>query len=113
MLTENGLLGSTEPKVSPSQVSGFDVFSVSESTRKFQMDLNSSISMFFLQKLFQRFDHPSGMPLIDVVTKVKPTILLGLTGQPGVFTEEAVRTMAKHTERPVIFPMSNPTSRAE
>ncbi len=53
------------------------------------------------------------MPLIDVVTKVKHTILLGLTGQPGVFTEEAIRMMAAHAERPVIFPMSNPTSRAE
>jgi malate dehydrogenase (oxaloacetate-decarboxylating) len=39
--------------------------------------------------------------------------LIGVSGQPGAFTEEAIRTMSKHTERPVIFPLSNPTSRSE
>jgi len=51
--------------------------------------------------------------LVDLVNEVKPTILLGLSGQGGIFTEEIVRAMAKHVERPVIFPMSNPTSKAE
>jgi malate dehydrogenase (oxaloacetate-decarboxylating) len=44
---------------------------------------------------------------------VKPAVLIGVSGQAGVFTEEAVREMAKHTSRPVIFPLSNPTSRSE
>jgi malate dehydrogenase (oxaloacetate-decarboxylating) len=51
--------------------------------------------------------------LIDVVRNVKPTVLIGVSGQAGAFTEEAVREMAKHTPRPVIFPLSNPTSRSE
>ncbi len=51
--------------------------------------------------------------LLDVVRNAKPTVLIGVSGQPGAFTEEMVRAMAKVTVRPVIFPLSNPTSRAE
>ncbi|MBV8683372.1 MAG: NAD-dependent malic enzyme [Caulobacteraceae bacterium] len=48
-----------------------------------------------------------------VVTKAHPTVLIGVSGQAGAFTETAIREMAKHVQRPVIFPLSNPTSRAE
>ncbi len=51
--------------------------------------------------------------LLDVVRNAKATVLIGVSGQPGAFTENVVREMAKHTDRPVIFPLSNPTSRAE
>lgn len=51
--------------------------------------------------------------LLDVVRNAKATVLLGVSGQPGAFTENIVREMAKHTERPIIFPLSNPTSRTE
>jgi malate dehydrogenase (oxaloacetate-decarboxylating) len=51
--------------------------------------------------------------LLDVVRNVKPTVLIGVSGQPGTFTEQVVREMAKYTSRPVIFPLSNPTSRSE
>ena len=50
---------------------------------------------------------------IDVIREAKPTILIGLTGHPGSFPEEVIREMASHTERPIIFPLSNPTSRVE
>ena len=49
----------------------------------------------------------------DTVKNAKPTILVGVTGQPGVFTEPVVKEMASHCERPIIFPLSNPTSRCE
>jgi len=53
------------------------------------------------------------LDLLDVIENAKPTALIGVTGQPGVFTEEIVRGMARAAERPLIFPLSNPTSRSE
>lgn len=49
----------------------------------------------------------------DVVRNVRPTVLMGVSGQPGAFSEDIVRAMAASVERPVIFPLSNPNSRAE
>ncbi len=47
--------------------------------------------------------------LADTVKNAKPTVLIGTSTQPKAFTEEIVREMCKHTERPIIFPLSNPT----
>ena len=58
-------------------------------------------------KSTDRFD------LQAVVSKVHPTILIGTSGAAGAFTEAAIREMAAHVERPVIFPLSNPTARTE
>ncbi|MCU0490409.1 MAG: NAD-dependent malic enzyme [Chloroflexaceae bacterium] len=51
--------------------------------------------------------------LAEVVTQVCPTVLIGTAAQPGAFSEAIVRTMAAHTPHPVIFPLSNPTSKCE
>ena len=51
--------------------------------------------------------------LLDVVRNAKPSVLIGVSGQGGAFTEEVVREMAKGAARPIIFPLSNPTSRSE
>jgi malate dehydrogenase (oxaloacetate-decarboxylating) len=57
---------------------------------------------------------PNGrISLVDVVRHVRPSVLIGTSGQGGAFTEQAVREMARHAPRPVIFPLSNPTSRSE
>jgi malate dehydrogenase (oxaloacetate-decarboxylating) len=54
-----------------------------------------------------------GIRLSEVVRQVRPTMLLGLSGLTGAFTESIVRTMARYTERPIIFPLSSPSSLAE
>ncbi|MDC9596470.1 NAD-dependent malic enzyme [Xenorhabdus anantnagensis] len=53
------------------------------------------------------------LSLMDVVRNAKPTVLIGVSGQSGLFTEEIIREMHKHCERPVVMPLSNPTSRVE
>jgi malate dehydrogenase (oxaloacetate-decarboxylating) len=49
----------------------------------------------------------------DVVRNGRPSVLIGVSGQPGAFSEDVVREMATQVKRPVVFPLSNPTSRAE
>jgi malic enzyme len=51
--------------------------------------------------------------LAAVVRQLRPTVLIGVSGAPGSFTEAIVRDMAREVHRPAIFPMSNPTSQAE
>ena len=63
--------------------------------------------------LHWQLDDPSQLNFGEVIKNVQPTILIGTSAQPGAFTEEIIREMAKHVERPVIFPLSNPTSKCE
>ncbi len=56
---------------------------------------------------------PGHFTLEDVVHEVHPTVLIGTAALAGAFTERIVREMALYTERPIIFPLSNPTSKSE
>jgi malate dehydrogenase (oxaloacetate-decarboxylating) len=56
---------------------------------------------------------PGRIGLADVIANAHPTVLIGTSGQSNAFTEPAMRLMAKHMRRPVIFPLSNPTERSE
>ncbi len=60
-----------------------------------------------------RLTRPGHISLLDVARNAKPTTLIGVSGQPGAYTEDVVRSMASTVQRPVIFPLSNPTSRCE
>ena len=55
----------------------------------------------------------NSISLLDVMRQAKPGVLIGVSGQPGLFTEEIIREMAAHADQPIIFPLSNPTSRME
>ena len=74
----------------------------------------------FQARLVQKVDAVSNwadaegmISLLDVVKNAKPTVLIGVSGQPGLFTEEIIRTMAVNCEHPIVLPLSNPTSRVE
>ncbi len=65
--------------------------------------------------LAEKYGLGKGKPrdLLSVIKAVKPTVLIGTSGEPGTFTEAIIREMATHVDRPVVFPMSNPTSKTE
>ncbi|MGG2065274.1 NAD-dependent malic enzyme [Bacillus sp. S14(2024)] len=58
-------------------------------------------------------DNDNKISLLELIKQVKPTILIGTSGVTGAFKEEIIKEMAKHVERPVIMPLSNPTKLAE
>ncbi|GKX50457.1 NAD-dependent malic enzyme [Budvicia aquatica] len=74
----------------------------------------------FQAKLVQKHDSLShwqrdseAISLLDVVRNAKPTVMIGVSGQAGLFTEEIIREMHSHCARPIVMPLSNPTSRVE
>ncbi|MFD1802421.1 NAD-dependent malic enzyme [Mixta tenebrionis] len=74
----------------------------------------------FQSKLVQKSENLAGwhlssdaISLMDVVRNAKPDILIGVSGQPGLFSEEIIREMHRHCARPIVMPLSNPTSRVE
>ena len=64
-------------------------------------------------KLHYAHDHAACADLLSAVQILKPTMLIGASGQPRTFTREIVTLMAEFNQRPVIFALSNPTSKAE
>ncbi len=58
-------------------------------------------------------EHPAMDDLLSVIEAVEPTTLIGVSGQPGTFTERVVRKMGELNERPIIFALSNPTIKSE
>jgi malate dehydrogenase (oxaloacetate-decarboxylating) len=58
-------------------------------------------------------DDKSEISLLEVVKKIRPTVLIGCSTQAGAFTESVVREMAKGVDRPIILPLSNPSRLAE
>ncbi|MCP8898544.1 oxaloacetate-decarboxylating malate dehydrogenase [Gilvimarinus sp. HB14] len=82
----------------------------------------SSAGLFSFQEEFCKsdrlvadwlLDKPGRIGLTDVVRNAQPTVLVGVSGQPGLFNKAVIETMQAHCERPVILPLSNPTSRVE
>jgi malate dehydrogenase (oxaloacetate-decarboxylating) len=64
------------------------------------------------QRPYARTDAES-MNLLETVKTIHPTVLIGVSAQNGVFNEDVLTAMARYTERPIVFPLSNPTSKCE
>lgn len=60
-----------------------------------------------------QLESPSGVSLMDVIRNGKATVLIGVTAKNGLFTQEILKQMSLNDERPIIFALSNPTSKAE
>jgi malate dehydrogenase (oxaloacetate-decarboxylating) len=56
---------------------------------------------------------PGRVSMLDVVRNAKPTVLIGVTAQTGLFSESILKEVAKTTDRPIVFALSNPTSKCE
>ncbi len=73
----------------------------------------------FQQKLAQKsatvdqWNNTDSISLIDVISNAKPTVLIGVSGVPGLFSQEVITEMHAHCKRPIVLPLSNPTSRVE
>lgn len=68
----------------------------------------------FARRSFANWQTKDAYPsLTETVHQVKPTVLIGCSAQPGAFSEDIVRCMAEHTQRPIIFPLSNPDEKCE
>ncbi|MDV5043670.1 NAD-dependent malic enzyme [Vibrio diabolicus] len=74
----------------------------------------------FQQRLVQKHTNTkewenegNAFSLLDVMRNAKPTVLIGVSGAPGLFSQEVIEEMHKHCKRPIVFPLSNPTSRVE
>lgn len=79
-----------------------------EGLRDFQQRLQQSSSD--LADWTYSGDYPS---LLDVMNCAKPDVLIGVSGQPGLFTEQVIRAMKQNCELPIIFPLSNPSRQVE
>jgi len=75
--------------------------------------LDRNMTNLTLSQMLYARESEGGLSLKEVVEKVHPTVLIGCSGMGGVFSESIVQTMAKYTERPIIFPLSNPTELSE
>ena len=84
--------------------------------------LESSISPLEFQKPFLHPDEaisgwtltqPTSVDFYDTISNGRPTILIGVSGQPGAFSERVIRRMADLVHRPIILPLSNPSSHSE
>ncbi|PXC05371.1 NAD-dependent malic enzyme, partial [Pseudomonas aeruginosa] len=53
------------------------------------------------------------LALLEVIRNARPTVLIGVSGQRGLFSEEVIRELHSHCKQPLVMPLSNPTSRVE
>ena len=90
ILDEHGLITKARPNLKEMEENFYDLSTFAEDNSKME-----------------------GMKLVDVINTVKPTVLIGLSGCGGIFNDQVLTAMNQSPSPPIIFPLSNPTSRAE
>ena len=103
MIVEAMMIEGLKKEDAEKQISLFDVNGLIEPSRQ---DLSPS------QKVYAHAAEPT-KDLKTAVEAFKPTVLIGVSTMGGAFTEAVIRAMAKNVDRPIIFPLSNPTDKAE
>ncbi len=104
MIVEAMVDDGLEKRDAQKRIAMFDVHGLIEPSRG---DLSPS------QKIYAQADATATQDLAAAVDTFKPTVLIGVSTQGGAFTEKVVKAMSKHVDRPIIFPLSNPTDKAE
>ncbi len=64
-------------------------------------------------KLLYAHEHPRQSTFLDAVKSLRPTAIIGVSGQPGMFSQPILQAMAEYNDRPIVFSLSNPTSKTE
>ena len=103
MIVEAMVIEGLKKEDAEKQIALFDVNGLVEASRQ---DLSPS------QKVYAHEAEPT-KDLKEAVEAFKPTVLIGVSTTGGAFTEPVIRAMAKNVDRPIIFPLSNPTDKAE
>ena len=102
--------------LSPEEVRTSHVFLDSQGLLHDQRDLTDDLqkqAAALHENGMRRYGFTGDADLAEVCRRVKPTAIIGTAATAGVFTEAGIREMAKHCQRPIIMPFSNPTSKAE
>lgn len=81
--------------------------------RDLDEDYKREFALTMRELASHKIDPSPNMPIKEIIARFKPTILVGATAHPGAFTQDMIEEMAKHVDRPLIMPLSNPTSKAE
>jgi malate dehydrogenase (oxaloacetate-decarboxylating) len=83
-------------------------------THSEQVDVNQQPFLYPIEALKHwKVDLQGMISLHDVIIHAHPTVLIGVSGQGGAFTKEIISSMAKQSSRPIVLPLSNPTSKSE
>jgi malate dehydrogenase (oxaloacetate-decarboxylating) len=90
-----------------------DRFGLLQSDMEHLLDFQKPLTQDSSTLASWQVENAKNISLLDVMKNAHPSILIGVTGVPGLFTKDIIKEMASHHQHPIVFPLSNPTSRCE
>jgi malic enzyme len=94
-------------------IAAFDSRGLLREGREIREPFKREIALDLRSLAYHGLDAGSDPSPVETIRAFQPTILVGASGQPGAFTREMLEEMARHVERPLVLPLSNPTSKSE